>query len=81
MADSKDGSSTAKSQKFCWENEDVESLMDSEIELKAIKPKWRSLRPQHGRELAKENKRKSGKSTDDVELLAIRGKNALRQTS
>ena len=28
MADSKDGSSTDKSQKFRWEDEDVESLID-----------------------------------------------------
>ena len=98
MADSKDGSSTAKSQKFRWEDEDIERLIDlhearpclweiadstyskrdvrekalSEIkeklgiEINTIKSKWNSLRAQHGRELAKESKTKSGQSTDDV---------------
>ena len=28
MADSKDGSSTAKSRKFCWKDEDIERLID-----------------------------------------------------
>ena len=36
------------------------------IEIAAIKAKWNSLRAQHGRELAKENKTKSGQSTDDL---------------
>ena len=36
------------------------------IEINTIKSKWNSLRAQHGRELAKESKTKSGQSTDDV---------------
>ena len=36
------------------------------IELAAIKAKWSSLRAQHGRELAKENKTKSRQSADDL---------------
>ena len=98
MADSKDGSSTAKSQKFQWEDEDIKRLMDLQearpslwdivdptyskrdvrekalskikeelgIEINTIKSKWNSLRAQHGRELAKESKTKSGQSTDKV---------------
>ena len=98
MADSKDGSSTTKSQKFRWEDEDIERLIDlyearpclwdiadptyskrdvrekalSEIkeelgiEINTVKSNWNSLRAQHGRELARENKTKSGQNTDDV---------------
>ena len=36
------------------------------IELNLIKSKWNSLRAQHGRELAKESKTKSGQSADEV---------------
>ena len=36
------------------------------MEITAIKAKWNSLRAQHGRELAKENKTKSGQSADDL---------------
>ena len=36
------------------------------IELNLIKSKWNSLRAQHGRELAKESKTKSGQSVDEV---------------
>ena len=37
-----------------------------DMEITAIKAKWNSLRVQHGRELAKENKTKSGQSADDL---------------
>ena len=98
MADSKGGSSIAKSQKFCWEDEDIERLIDvyearhclwdiadptyskrdvrekalSEIkeelgkETNTIKSKWNALRAQHGRELARESKAKTGQNTDDI---------------
>ena len=36
------------------------------MEITAIKAKWNSLRAQHGREAAKENKTKSGQSADDL---------------
>ena len=36
------------------------------MEITAIKAKWNSLRAQHGRELAKENKTKSCQSADDL---------------
>ena len=36
------------------------------MEITAIKAKWNSLRAQHGRELAKENKTKSGQSANDL---------------
>ena len=36
------------------------------IEIAVIKAKWNSLRAQHGRELTKENKTKSGQSADEV---------------
>ena len=36
------------------------------MKVTAIKAKWNSLRAQHGRELAKENKTKSGQSADDL---------------
>ena len=36
------------------------------MEITAIKAKWNSLGAQHGSELAKENKTKSGQSTDDL---------------
>ena len=36
------------------------------MEITAIKAKWNSLRAQHGRELAKENKTKSGQSADNL---------------
>ena len=36
------------------------------MEITAIKAKWNSLRAQHGKKLAKENKTKSGQSADDL---------------
>ena len=98
MTDSKDGSSTAKSQKFRWEDEDIERLIDLYearpclwdiadptyskrdvrekalskireelgIEINTIKSKWNFLGAQHGRELVKESKKKSGQSNDDI---------------
>ena len=36
------------------------------MKITAIKAKWNSLRAQHGRELAKENKTKSGQIADDL---------------
>ena len=37
-----------------------------EIDSSVIKAKWNSLRAQYGRECAKENKNKSGQSTDEL---------------
>ena len=36
MADSKDGSSTAKSQTFHWECEDIERLIDEAMKLNLV---------------------------------------------
>ena len=43
---------------------EIEEQLDMEIA--AIKANWNSLRAQHRREIAKENKTKSGQSTDDL---------------
>ena len=37
-----------------------------EIDLSIIQAKWKSLRSQYGREMAKEQKTKSGQSVDDL---------------
>ena len=43
-----------------------EISVELNIDIPTIKAKWNSLRAQHGRELAKENKTKSGQSTDEI---------------
>ena len=44
----------------------VEITEELDIDIAVVKSKWSSLRAQYGRELAKENKSKSGQNTDEL---------------